>query len=956
MIFRFRTITACTRFVIAAAAIMTTGLGAQQPLTQDGLLARRAPAPIAASGTDLEQLQALLKRAWSLSGTTEPDKATALFDQARIEATRLGADRELGDALRGLATVHIRQYRDRDARPLLEQAVPLLASAGDELTQARALSQLGQVLAHLGEEARGIALLYEARDIFERRGELVDLARVYNRLVYLGLSGAEYDEAMHKGLAAAAKAGPAARGIDCSMLHEWGDRFFDEGNYAAAYTHLTDALTCATNSHGEYDAGVVLVSLGRVHRVHGQLDRALELYRQAFNLQTATHNEPAAIQSLNAIAATLIRMGRYQEGCTVYEQGAARAQQLGSSHFINLLTAGLGTCYTDVGRAEEGIALLEQVVAREKVPTRKVYELIQLAESQAETGRLEAAMTRVNEALSIADTSSPERRMPALGLRADVERRLGRFDEAEADLREAFTMIEDVREKTVPKDFMKRGFNELYKNWYDTAIALGEQRGDARGTLETAERARSRAFLDLMLSRGTTRAIAGMAAPAAIADNSTRTDQPRATQPDLDALALRGRGRQASAADVQSQDRPALDIPSPLSAAPPTINEMIATADRLHSTLLVYWVADATTFAWVITPDGQVHARTIEVKATHLNELVRATTGPLSSDASGGLALLGPAQTGSWRELYQLLIKPVREYLPTAPGSLLTVVPHGPLFQVSFAALQDDQGRYLIESYRLHYTPSVGVLAFTAQHQHAQPASSASKALLIGDPAPTAIEPGDDPLPPLPWARREVQEIGATFGLKHARIVTDREATEARVRKQIESADLLHFATHGVIRQTESMSSFLALARDPAASNGALTDGKLTADEVYGLRLHARLVVLSACGTALGPMTGDGVIGFTRAFLYAGAPSVIATEWNVPDRTGYEVMRRFYRFRKMTSDPSEALRDAQLSVLSALRKGTVRISLPGDGASQGTQVALRENPLFWAGFVLVGEP
>jgi CHAT domain-containing protein len=308
--------------------------------------------------------------------------------------------------------------------------------------------------------------------------------------------------------------------------------------------------------------------------------------------------------------------------------------------------------------------------------------------------------------------------------------------------------------------------------------------------------------------------------------------------------------------------------------------------------------------------------------------------------------------------LYQLLIKPVRGYLPTAPGSLLTVVPHGPLFQVSFAALQDDQGRYLIESYRLHYTPSVGVLAFTARHQHAQPASSSSKALLIGDPTPPAIEPGDDPLPALPWARREVQEIGATFGLQHARIVTDREATEARVRKQIESADVLHFATHGVIRQTESMSSFLALARDPAASDGTLTDGKLTADEVYGLRLHARLVVLSACGTALGPMTGDGVIGFTRAFLYAGAPSVIATEWNVPDRTGYEVMRRFYRFRKITSDPSEALRDAQLSVLSALRKGAVRISVPGadDGAGQGTQVALRENPLFWAGFVLVGEP
>jgi CHAT domain-containing protein len=158
------------------------------------------------------------------------------------------------------------------------------------------------------------------------------------------------------------------------------------------------------------------------------------------------------------------------------------------------------------------------------------------------------------------------------------------------------------------------------------------------------------------------------------------------------------------------------------------------------------------------------------------------------------------------------------------------------------------------------------------------------------------------------------------------------------------------------------MSSFLALARPddghgdaPAASPGlhrtdALTDGKLTADEVYGLRLHADLVVLSACGTALGPMSGDGVIGFTRAFLYAGARSVIATEWNVPDQTGYEVMRRFYRFRKASNDTSEALREAQLSVLGALRTGKVRVQTPGG------MVALRENPLFWAGFVLVGRP
>jgi CHAT domain-containing protein len=160
--------------------------------------------------------------------------------------------------------------------------------------------------------------------------------------------------------------------------------------------------------------------------------------------------------------------------------------------------------------------------------------------------------------------------------------------------------------------------------------------------------------------------------------------------------------------------------------------------------------------------------------------------------------------------------------------------------------------------------------------------------------------------------------------------------------------DLVHFATHGVVRQENALSSFLALRGD--GEQDPARNGRLTAEEVYGLDLRARLVVLSACGTALGPMSGDGVIGFTRAFLYAGASSVIATEWNVPDEAGYELMRRFYRDRAVSGRDSDALRSAQLGVIQSLRKGAIKVTTPGG------DVALPEHPLFWAGFVLVGEP
>jgi len=345
------------------------------------------------------------------------------------------------------------------------------------------------------------------------------------------------------------------------------------------------------------------------------------------------------------------------------------------------------------------------------------------------------------------------------------------------------------------------------------------------------------------------------------------------------------------------------------------------------------------------------------VPSMKLDTLVTQASDAVNGAAAfGGLGVGGASQTRPWRELYGLLIRPIRRYLPTGDDQLLTIVPHGPLFRVSFAALQDSEGKYLIERYRLHYTPAIGVLQFTARARTAAP----RQALLIGDPGALKADTGEA-MPALPWARKEVAEIAATLPEGAAHTLVDDQASEASVRAKLEGVDLIHFATHGVIQQQRSLTSYLALRgdSDTTARFGsaapshidASNDGRLTAEEVYKLQLQAKLVVLSACSTALGPMTGDGVIGFTRAFLYAGASSVIATEWDVPDEAGYELMRRFYRHRTaVPGAESLALRAAQVGVIRALRKGTLKVTTPSG------EVALPEHPLFWAGFVLVGEP
>ncbi|HWT46876.1 MAG TPA: CHAT domain-containing protein, partial [Vicinamibacterales bacterium] len=114
--------------------------------------------------------------------------------------------------------------------------------------------------------------------------------------------------------------------------------------------------------------------------------------------------------------------------------------------------------------------------------------------------------------------------------------------------------------------------------------------------------------------------------------------------------------------------------------------------------------------------------------------------------------------------------------------------------------------------------------------------------------------------------------------------------------------------------------------------------------------LDADLVLLSACRTALGPISGDGVAGMTRAFVYAGAASVMATTWDVADAPTVRLVQRFYRRRLRGAGKAAALREAQLQLLTDLRGGRVIVQEP-DGP-----VALRPDPYFWAGFVLVGEP
>jgi CHAT domain-containing protein len=272
------------------------------------------------------------------------------------------------------------------------------------------------------------------------------------------------------------------------------------------------------------------------------------------------------------------------------------------------------------------------------------------------------------------------------------------------------------------------------------------------------------------------------------------------------------------------------------------------------------------------------------------------------------------------RRLYALLLGPLAE--PLLRAQRVVISADGPLHALPFAALRDQRG-YLAESKALAFVPSGTVYAQQIGSRHPRrwgpPAA-------FGDP----LYAGGT-LPPLPGSRREVSALAAAF--PETRTYLARQATEERVKALERDTRFVHFAVHGLVDERAPLDSALALSTR-AAPDANADSGFLYAWEVFErVRLDTDLVTLSACESASGAdRRGEGLIGLTRAFLYAGARSVLASLWTVGDASTGAFMKSFYEAWARGATKAEALRLAQVD---AIRRG--------------------QRPLRWAGFQLYGD-
>ena len=860
--------------------VLIVGLALGVAATMEG----QSPPQSPGRPTSAAEVDALIGEGEKLLIENKAGDARAVFDRALAGAQRLALEPQEGASLCGIASTLRAQTQYQPAYDFALRCLEIYSRIGYRSGVGRANLILSTSAEGLGRPPEARERADQALAAFEAAGDTRGQFGATLQVIRVNPRTADTVALYTRIVNAAGEAGDTR--LEANALHSWGDYLFNIGQFEESLVRLERSAALYEAVGDTVALGTVFNSLGRLYRAHGRLDEGLAFQMKALALHEQAKSPYELIQSLNAVATVQQMLGRNAVARGYFERALAIAEKSAAPRIRETLRANIAGLWIDEGQFDRGAQVLEGVVERGIDPYLSL-RYARLAYANLKLGRLDKAVAAAERAVETCRANTSEC-VQARARLSSVRAATGDNAAALAELDIALAALEDMRKKLVPADFLRQEFHRYQEYVYSQAIALKLGDKQVAGALETAELARSRALLDLLAGR-----------------------------------------------NVRLPGQAAASEGTPAGAAPATVTEIAGVAGRLNSVFVLYWQTDDELCIWVVPPDGKVRAKRISVLRARLNDLVRSTS--LEFDAV-------PSRPAAWRELYDLLIAPIAAFLPQTPGALLTIVPAGPLHQLSFAALQDARGRYLLEKYAIHYVPAAGVLQLTSPMRRAD--SRTGGVLLVSDPVLPTLSKLDRSLPRLPGARAEADAIAQLVPRQRVKRLTDAGATEPAVRDAASDRHVVHFATHAVTRDDDPLTSFLALG--PARASGA--DGVLTAAEIYTWNLHADLVVLSACRSGGGRITGDGITAFARAFMYAGTPTLVASLWDVADEPTNRLLPAFYRSWLGGQSKARALRAAQLELLADLRAGRVLLH------TAAGPVVLPEHPGFWAGFALIGEP
>ncbi|QIN84837.1 CHAT domain-containing protein [Rubrobacter tropicus] len=751
----------------------------------------------------------------------------------------------------------------------------------------------GTILSYLGRGNEALASHETAAAIFDKAGltlsHAMSLSNVGETHLWLG----NYTSSLRAFERAQRLLSPSeARAEQYFILHKTADTYLALNLYSEAlvsYQEVDSLLECTgmTQDRAQtlWGKGSALIALSELKEAEGALDEATRLFSTAYNvpmLSGVMLEQAALLEAQNEHEAALTTAHRALD---LVSKDDWPVQQL----YARLRLADL--LLPDVGEAEPHLLAARRLADRLALPQLRY---------------------RLNERLG------------------HLRRLQGREEEARALLEAAVDEIERLR-GVVSHDAIRASFMRDKTAAYEDLLLLHLARDDeenVRGAFAVAERAKSRSLVDLITGFGEKE-------PVRSADPEMGS-RIRALQADLNAVygeLLGGPGVEERPSPLPDLHARAVELEQEISrlrlqiaAADPTRDPFAASAlpddvqDLLPSdtTLVAYHALGDEILAFV-SVEGRIRVVRGLSTVTGVNQLLRRLDVQLDRFRAGQafaerhMAKMERSTRQVLAALYDGLIAPLESLLGGAASrvsdgsdriSQLAIVPHGPLHRVPFHALFDGE-RYLIESFEISSAPSATVYSLCQKRSS-------------WDREGAAVFGVEDPS--IPSAAAEARTVAGH--LPGAKVRVGGDATIGSLRGDASESGALHLACHGLFRSDNPMFSALKLH-----------DGWLTAADAMSLNLPDALVTLSACESGRGEVIGgDEILGLTRAFLGAGAATLVVSLWLAQDEATAELMGEFYARLRDGAGPAQALRDAQLELKERYA-----------------------HPYYWAPFVLIGK-
>ncbi|MGD2182280.1 tetratricopeptide repeat protein [Lusitaniella coriacea] len=815
----------------------------------------------------------------------------------RSEALRLN---EEGDRL-------LNRGQSQEALEKYQQALAIIGETRERRGEGIILNNMGDAYRNLGqyEEAieyyqRSLAIRKEVRD---RAGEVITLNNIGDIYRRLG-KNLEAIEYLQQALAIAQDADDLVG--EGAVLNNLGNVYRNLGRYPRAIQYLQQALAIAQDADDLVGKGRTLDNLGMVYHSLGEYPEAIEYYNRALGIFNRVDNRAGEGSTLNNLGVVYRSLGKYPEAIQYYQQALAVRKEVRDRAGKAATLNNLALVYRIQGEHWEAIEYYQQALAILKEVRDRAGEGITLGNLGGVYHNLEQypkAIEYYQQALAIhEEVGNLAGKGTVLNNLGGVYRSLGQYDDAEQNLYAAVEVLKSLRDEKLDDPHKISLFETQAGTYQNLQLTLLDQ-NKTNAALEVAEQGRARAFVELL----------------------------------------------AKQLNPQSNE--------PLKIDPPSIEDIKQIAKAQNATLVQYaLISNTALYIWVIQPTGEIHFRNVDLtqfdsSLAEIPEIERLKVFglPGATQPNPLFATLIREEGKSTfttspqnqRNLYQLLIAPIADILPTNPEDRVIFIPHRSLFYVPFPALQDEEFNYLIEKHTILTAPSIQVLQLTRAHRqrigNEEIGTGDGEVLVVGNPTiPDLLTQEPYNLPPLNFAEEEAQYIAQLLKTK---TLIGSAATETEVVKRLHSARIIHLATHGLLGTKDlrdkvpglNIPGLVALA----SSEG--DDGLLTSGEIVSITqnnpLNAEIVVLSACGTGLGDLSEDGIIGLSRSLITAGVPSIMVSLWDVSDVATGELMRMFYANRyEKKMDKAQALRQAMLNMIQ------------GDSS-----------PSAWAAFTLIGE-